>query len=139
VTASGKVYAVDVEPEMLAYAKESLTRLQVPYNVEFILAEAHSPKLPSHSVDLIFVCNTVHHLDNRVAYFGNVRSALQPGGRIAIIDFYADDRSGPLNFPKRHLVPQESLIKELTEAGYRLERTHTFLPRQYFLEFTPVR
>ncbi len=50
VTASGKVYAVDVEPEMLAYAKESLTRLQVPYNVEFILAESHSPKLPSHSV-----------------------------------------------------------------------------------------
>lgn len=138
VTVSGRVYAVDIEPEMLAYGKESLTRLQVPYNVEFILAGADDPKLPPQSVDLIFVCNTVHHLTNRATYFHNVQSALKPGGRVAIIDFYSDERSGPVNFPKRHLVPQETMITEMTEAGYRLERDHTFLPRQYFMEFTPV-
>ena len=139
VTASGIVYAIDVEPEMLAYVKQSLLGLRVPHRTRFILAGAHSPQLPTESVDLIFVCNTVHHLDDRATYFSNIRSALKPGGRIAIIDFYSDERAGSVNFPRRHLVPHETVIKEMTEAGYRLEREHAFLPRQYFLEFTPVR
>jgi predicted methyltransferase len=64
-----------------------------------------------------------------------VKSALKPGGRIAIVDFYHDDRSGELGFPKRHLVPRETVIDEMKEAGYRLTKEHTFLSKQYFLEF----
>ena len=139
VTDRGIVYAVDVEPEMLAYVKESLIHMHVPYTAEFILAQPDDPKLPFESVDLLFVCNTLHHLENRSKYFRGLRSSLKPGGRVSIIDFYPDERSGELGFPKRHLVPRERVIKELTDAGYRLEREHTFLPRQYFLEFTPVR
>jgi arsenite methyltransferase len=135
VTASGMVYAVDIEPEMLAYAKESIVHMHVPYTAEFILARPDNPKLPFESVDLIFVCNTAHHLEDRAAYFRNVKSALKPGGRIAIIDFYPDERSGDLGFPKRHLIARETLIREMTDAGYRLDREHAFLPRQYFLEF----
>jgi arsenite methyltransferase len=86
-------------------------------------------------VDLIFVCNTAHHLEDRAAYFRNVRSALKPGGRVAIVDFYPDERSGDLGFPKHHLVKRETIVQEMTEAGYKLDREHTFLPRQYFLEF----
>lgn len=138
VTDSGMVYAVDVEPEMLAYVKESLVHMHVPYTAEFILARPDDPKLPYHSVDLIFVCNTAHHLEDRATYFRNVKSALKPGGRVAIIDFYPDERSGNLGFPKRHLIARETVIQEMAEAGYRLEREHTFLPRQYFLEFVPM-
>ena len=138
VTDSGMVYAIDVEQEMLTYAKESLVHLHVPFTAEFILARPDSPKLPTDSVDLIFVCNTYHHLENRATYFSNVKSALKPGGRIAIIDFYHDDRSGPLGFPKHHLVPHDTVVTEMTEAGYKLLREHTFLPRQYFLEFVPA-
>lgn len=137
VTAGGKVYAIDVEPEMLAYVKASLDRARTPYSVEFILAAPDSPKLPTESVDLLFVCNVAHHLENRTTYFANVLSALKPGGRVAIIDFYPDERSGTLGFPKRHLVSRDALVAEMATAGYRLLREHTFLPRQYFLEFTP--
>lgn len=137
VTESGKVYAIDVEPEMLQYVENSLVHTHAPYNAEFILARPDSPKLPVESVDLIFVCNVFHHLEDRTSYFRNVRSALKSGGRIAIIDFYHDERSGDLGFPKQHLVPQEKAIAEMTAAGYRLEREHDFLPRQYFLEFVP--
>lgn len=138
VTDRGMVYAVDVEPEMLAYAKESIVHMHVPYSVEFILARPDSPKLPYESVDLIFVCNTIHHLEERSTYFRNVRTSLKPNGRIAIIDFYPDERSGDLGFPKRHLVSREQVLHEMTAAGYRLGQEHTFLPRQYFLEFTPT-
>lgn len=137
VTDSGKVYAIDVEPEMLAYVRNSLDHLHTPYTAEFILAGPDSPKLPTESVDLIFLCNVAHHLEHRATYFANVVSALKPGGRVAIIDFYPDERSGNLGFPKRHLVPRDTLIEEMAKAGYRLLREHHFLPQQYFLEFAP--
>ena len=138
VTETGKVYAVDVEPEMLKYTEESIVHMHRPYTAEFILARPDNPKLPYESIDLLFVCNTYHHLDERTKYFSDTKSSLKPGGRVAIIDFYHDERSGELGFPKQHLVPRETVIAELTEAGYRLVREHTFLPRQYFLEFIPI-
>ncbi|MBI5411451.1 MAG: methyltransferase domain-containing protein [Nitrospirae bacterium] len=138
VTETGKIYAVDVEQEMLAYVKESLDHLHIPFTAEFILARPDSPKLPMDSVDLLFLCNTYHHLNNRAVYFANVKSALKAGGRIAIIDFYHDERSGNVGFPKRHLIPRETVVTEMTQAGYKLSREHIFLPRQYFLEFVPA-
>jgi len=138
VTETGKVYAVDVEPEMLKYAEESVVHMHRSYTAEFILARPDNPKLPYGSIDLLFLCNTYHHLEERTKYFSDTRSSLKPGGRLAIIDFYNDERSGELGFPKQHLVPRETVIAELTKAGYRLVREHTFLPRQYFLEFVPI-
>jgi len=138
VTETGKVYAVDVEPEMLKYAEESVVHMHRSYTAEFILARPDNPKLPYGSIDLLFLCNTYHHLEERTKYFSDTRSSLKPGGRLAIIDFYNDERSGELGFPKQHLVPRETVIAELTKVGYRLVREHTFLPRQYFLEFVPI-
>ncbi|HEY6085361.1 MAG TPA: methyltransferase [Nitrospira sp.] len=137
LTETGKVYVIDVEPAALKYVEESLIHLHRPYEAEFILARPDNPKIPVGSVNLIFVCNTYHHLEDRTVYFRNIQSALKSEGRVAIIDFYHDDRSGNLSFPKRHLVPRELVIEEMTAAGYRLLTEHTFLPRQYFLEFAP--
>jgi ubiquinone/menaquinone biosynthesis C-methylase UbiE len=138
VTETGKVYVIDVEPQALKYVEESLVHMRRPFEAEFILAVPHDPKIPAESVDLIFVCNTYHHLEDRTAYFRNVKTSLTPGGRIAIVDFYHDERSGELGFPKRHLVPREKVVEEMTAAGYRIAKEHTFLPRQYFIEFTPA-
>jgi SAM-dependent methyltransferase len=138
VTETGKVYAVDVDPEMLSYVHESIVHMHIPYSAEFILARPESPKLPFESLDLVFVCNTYHHLEDRARYFMGVKAALRAGGRIAIVDFYHDERSGELGFPKHHLVPRDTVLEEMVRAGYRLLREHGFLPRQYFLEFAPV-
>ena len=135
VTETGMVYAVDVEPEMLAYAKESVIHMHIAYTAEFILAQPDNPKLPFESVDLLFVCNTIHHLENRSKYFSDLKSSLKPGARIAIIDFYPDERSGDLGFPKHHLVARDTIVQEMAAAGYQLAREHSFLPKQYFLEF----
>jgi ubiquinone/menaquinone biosynthesis C-methylase UbiE len=135
VTETGMVYAVDVEPEMLAYAKESVIHMHTAYTAEFILAQPDNPKLPFESVDLLFVCNTIHHLENRSKYFSDLKSSLKPGARIAIIDFYPDERSGDLGFPKHHLVSRDTIVQEMAAAGYQLAREHSFLPKQYFLEF----
>jgi len=135
VTETGMVYAVDVEPEMLAYAKDSVIHMHTAYTAEFILAQPDNPKLPFESVDLLFLCNTIHHLENRSKYFSDLKSSLKPGARIAIIDFYPDERSGDLGFPKHHLVARDAVIQEMAAAGYQLAREHSFLQKQYFLEF----
>jgi ubiquinone/menaquinone biosynthesis C-methylase UbiE len=135
VTETGKVYVIDIEPDALKYVEDSLVHTHRSFEAEFILARPDNPKIPVESVDLIFVCNTYHHLEDRSRYFRNVKSALKPGGRIAIVDFYHDERSGELGFPKRHLVARETVVEELKEAGYQLAKEHTFLPKQYFLEF----
>ncbi|MEK6694090.1 MAG: SAM-dependent methyltransferase, partial [Nitrospirota bacterium] len=70
-------------------------------------------------------------------YFTLVKVALAKNGRVAIIDFWTDGRAGDLGFPPDHLVARETVIKEMSEAGYTLSKEHTFLPRQYFLEFVP--
>ncbi len=137
VTETGRVYVIDVEPDALKHVEESLVHMHRPYTAEFILARPDNPKLPVESVDLIFICNTYHHLEDRSLYVRNVKSALKPGGRIAVVDFYHDNRSGDLGFPKKHLVPRQAVVEEFAAAGYRLVKEHMFLPKQYFLEFAP--
>ncbi|WP_455244736.1 class I SAM-dependent methyltransferase [Petrachloros mirabilis] len=137
VTKTGMVYVVDVEPRALEFIQASLDRLQQPYRAQFVQAEADDPKLPVQSVDLVFVCNTYHHIQNRPMYFRKLQTALKPGGRIAIVDFYHDDRSGELGFSKQHLIPQDTVLREMSEAGYSMVKDHDFLPKQYFMEFSP--
>ena len=132
----GKVYAVDVEEKMLNYNRQNLERLGQADQTTFILASQDDPQLPSGQIDLVFVCDAYHHLTNHSAYFTKVREALTAQGRVVIIDFYHDERSGQLNFPKDHLVPREQVIQEMKQAGYQLIRDHAFLPKQYFLEFS---
>lgn len=138
VAPGGTVYAIDVEPKALDYIREHLTPKQRDHGtIHFVHADADNPRLPPASVDLLFLCNTYHHIEDRTQYFARAAHAIRRGGRLAVIDFYEDHRSGNLGFPKDHLASRQLALDELTKAGYRLTREHTFLPRQYFLEFAP--
>ena len=133
----GMVYAVDTELVLLKYNEEMADHLHTPYNAKFVVAKEDDPLLPPKSVDLAFLCNTYHHLGKRTDYFTRVKAALAKNGRVAIIDFWTDGRAGDLGFPPDHLVARETVIKEMSETGYTLSKEHTFLPKQYFLEFVP--
>jgi arsenite methyltransferase len=133
VGAGGKVYAVDVDPDMIELvAKAAKDKGQS--NIETILAKPKNPLLPKAGVDLIFTSNTYHHIDDRVAYFANLRQFLRPGGRVAIIEF---DRRGWLQGLLRHYTPSEFIQREMEQAGYRLQENFDFLDRQSFLIFAP--
>lgn len=136
---TGEVIAVDVEQKMLDYNKQKIEQLGLGDRARFILAKLDDPSLPDNSVDVIFLCNAYHHIDHHVEYFAKIQSALKPNGRVVIIDFYHDERSGKLGFPKHHLVPREQVIKNMEQAGYSFSNEHTFLSRQYFLEFVKTK
>ena len=100
-------------------------------NLSSQLATADSPKLPA-KVDLVLVIDTYHHIEQRIRYFRNLKQSLNPGGRIAIVDFKPDSPVGP---PAIHRIAAKSIVDEMARAGYRLGVEHRFLPYQYFLIF----
>jgi arsenite methyltransferase len=136
---TGQVIALDVEQKMLDYNKQKLEKLGMAERVRFIPAKPDDPSLSEDSVELVFLCNTYHHVEHHVDYFAKIKSALTSNGRVVIVDFYHDERSGKLGFSKHHLVPREQVIKNMEQAGYVLSKEHIFLPRQYFLEFVKLK
>jgi ubiquinone/menaquinone biosynthesis C-methylase UbiE len=128
---SGKAIGLDIEPGMVEYMKEDAKRLNLS-NYEARIVKTDDPELAPDSVDVIFLCDTYHHIENRVEYFRNVSSSLKTGGRIVVVDFIKDTDFGP---PRNHKMAQKVVIEELQEAGYRLIKSHDLLEHQYFLEF----
>lgn len=131
----GVVYAVDVDRDMTDYLQERAAE-EGYRNVDVVLAPPDDSTLPPASVDLVFTCNTYHHFGHPVEYFSRVRGALRPGGRVAIIDL--DAQRSTLVWLFGHGTPPSTIATQMATAGYRLERSYDFLPRQSFMVFKPA-
>ena len=131
----GKVYAVDTDEAALQFIqKESEQRGGMPSQVELILATPNDPHLPVHRIDLMFTCDTYHHLPNRVAYLRSLAQYLQPNGRLAIIEFKEGSWLGSLF---GHATSKQTVRQEMEAAGYRLINDFDFLGKQHFQVFAP--
>ena len=128
----GRVYGVDVEPDMVKYLADRAQKENLA-NLTSIGAAPDDPRLPAQ-VDLVILVDAYHHIDNRERYFRKLRDSLKSGGRVAIIDFRMDSPSGP---PKSARIAPDRVMAELKQAGYALTEEHAFLPNQYFLIFKP--
>lgn len=129
----GRVYAVDVEPDMVRYLTERATREQRA-NMVAVAGAYDDPKIPE-KVDLALLVDVYHHVDDRVRYFRRLAASLKPGGRVAIVDFRPDSPQGP---PRAARIAAERVIDEMKAAGYAVAQQHGFLPNQYFLVFAPA-
>ncbi len=127
----GIVYAVDVDEDMTSYLEERAAE-EGYTNVKVILGEFADPLLPDRGVDLIFTSNTYHHIDGRVDYFRDLKRDLRPGGRLAILELTGESWFSR-NFG--HFTGRETLVAELTEAGYEEIASHDFIERQSFTVF----
>ncbi len=125
---AGKVYAVDIDENLLAIA-----RSKAPANLKTIVAAPDDPRLPPRSVDLIFFCDVLHHLENRPAYYAKLAKTLKPGGRVVVIDFYK--KPLPVGPPESMKLSEQEVIAEFQQAGFTLSHRLGMLPYQYFLFF----
>jgi ubiquinone/menaquinone biosynthesis C-methylase UbiE len=130
----GRVYAVDISDDMLAEVKRKVSDAGLT-NVMPVHATADDPKLPEGGVDLIFICDTWHHIENRPSYLGRLRTALKPNGRLAIVDFHK--KPLPVGPPESMKLTRAEVVAEATAAGFSVAEEPTFLPYQYFLVFAP--
>jgi len=134
VVPKGRVYGVDIEPDMVKYLTERAEREGLK-NLTALTGTPTDPRLPEKA-DLVVMVNVFHHIADRERYFRNLRGSLKPGGRIAIIDHSMDSREGP---PRSARIAPERVKAELKSAGYAFVQEHGFLPAQYFLVFRPAR
>lgn len=129
VTASGVVYAVDINPEAARYIERRADQEHLS-NVRTILSQPDDPQLPANSIDAVLLLKTYHEVEKPVALLRNLRPALRPGARVGVID-----RSGN---GENHGVDGKVVIREAAEAGYSLAGRYDFVKdgMDYFLVFT---
>lgn len=126
----GRVYGVDIEPDMVKYLADRARREGLA-NLTAVAAAPDDARLPG-KVDLVLMVDTYHHIEQREGYFRKLAQSLKPDGRIAIIDFNAKSAIGP---PPAQRIAGKRVVTEMAKAGFRLQREHRFLPNQYFLVF----
>jgi arsenite methyltransferase len=135
VGAGGQVLAVDISPDMVVHLNERIRDAGLD-NVRTILALPDDPLLGVSSVDLVFICDTWHHIQGHAQYLAHLKRALKPGGQVVIVDYQKKDMAvGP---PAEMRLAREDVVREFEQNGFRLAKEHTFLPYQYFLVFTPA-
>lgn len=127
----GLIYPVEITPGQISRLNRRADRLGRK-NVLPVLATTTDASLPE-KMDLIFLCNTYHHIDNVTTYFSNLKKYLKSNGRIAIIEL--DDLPWYLFTLHSHQTSAETIKKEMHQAGYILIEEHNNLPVQNFLIF----
>ena len=132
VGGNGKVFAVDIDRGLINHLAKRGREEKLPQLIP-VLADPDDPKLAPASVDLVFICNVIHHVENRGDYYGKLKRALKAKGRLAIVDFYK--RELPVGPGVDMKIAKEDMIAELRAAGFVLKEEFDYLPYQYFLVF----
>ncbi len=130
---TGIVYAVDTDEDMLDSVAEAAARAGLS-NVRPIRADPDGPVLPER-VDLVFLCNSYHHLPDQPRYFEGLAPQLAPDARVAILEAVPGGLQARLF---GHVTAPAQIREQLQAAGYQLEAGHELLARYSFQVFTPA-
>ena len=131
VKPSGRVYAEDIQPEMISAISRRAERENLEI-IETVLGTSRDPQLPT-PVDVALIVDAYHEMDDPRALLRNVRKSLKPGGRVGIVEFKKDGY-GP-GRPMDERVDPETVIADARAAGLRLVARGDFLRYQYLLKF----
>jgi ubiquinone/menaquinone biosynthesis C-methylase UbiE len=130
----GKVFANDIEPSMVSYIEERAKKADLS-NVVGVLGSAEGPGL-SEAVDVAFLCDVYHHIEDPSAYFTKLLEQLKPDGRIIIVEFKPNAPEGSPGPPKAIRLAPVRIDHELQKIGLKMTRMETaILDYQYMLEF----
>jgi len=131
---TGKVIAVDIQPEMLQELSRRCERNNLK-NVEMILGLPHDPKLPTGKIDLILMVDVYHEFSNPVEMLTSMRESLKPTGRIALVEFRGEDPQVPIK--PEHKMTKKQILKEYEANAFRLVDQYDRLPWQHLMFLGP--
>ncbi len=129
---SGKVLAIDIEPQMLEAIAQRAQREHVS-NVATVRSSAQDPNLAPGSVDLLFMVDVYHELEYPYEMMTKVRTALKRGGRVALIEYRAEDPEVAIK--PLHKMTERQVRREMQAAGFKHVKTVRTLPLQHLLVF----
>jgi len=133
VLPNGKVFAIDIEPEMLRHIYHKAVAGGVG-NIEVIKADFDDPHVPS-GVDIVFVCDVIHHVKERGMWLRKLSSEMKKGAKLVVVEFKEGDLpEGP---PARLKISKNKLIAMIAETNFKLDLDKPkLLPYQVFLVFS---
>jgi ubiquinone/menaquinone biosynthesis C-methylase UbiE len=136
VAPAGKVYAVDVQQDLLDYINKRDKEENIR-NIQTVLGEFNDPKLPARDVDLAFINDVLHHIQNRAVYLKALGGYIKANGRIAIIEMNKDDPNTPHKSQPELLVGRDQIQQWMSDAGFKLVQEHPdlFPGTKWFLVF----
>ena len=131
---SGRVYANDVQPEMIAMLRRRFSGERFAH-VTVVQGEIDDPKLPSSSIDLELLVDVYHEFSRPQAMLQHLRNALKPVGRLVLVEYRKEDPAIPIRVEHKMSVQEAKL--EVEAEGFELSKVDETLPRQHVLIFTP--
>lgn len=132
VGAAGKVYAVDIQPEMLALLRQRIKAGKIT-NVELVQGTETDPKLPAHALDLILMVDVYHEFSHPFEMTEALVKALKPGGRLVFVEFRLEDPQVPIKLV--HKMSEKQVRKEMAPHALRWVETISVLPWQHIIVF----
>lgn len=127
-----KVIAADVDDAFQNFIKERIQK-EGSKNIELRKIPYDSPSLQDNEVDMVFMVNTYHHIENRADYFSKVKKGLNENGELVIVDYFKAEI--PVGPPVNHKVSIDEIVSELKEAGYTLFNIEvSLLPYQFIIK-----
>ncbi len=128
----GKVYAVDIQVQMLRLLRKRALKQKID-NIEYILGTYSNPKLPDNSCDIIILVDAYHEFSHPVHMLKHMRRALKPGGRMILVEFRMEDPNVPIKL--LHKMSKQQIMKEVPANGFKLVRQFDKLPWQHMMYF----
>ena len=129
---TGKVYANDIQSEMLKQLRENMRQRKLQ-NVEPVLGTYDDPKLPANALDLVILVDVYHEFSEPQKMLRRIREALKPDGRLVLLEYRAEDPTVPIR--PEHKMTVAQVKQELEPEGYRMDQVLEELPRQHILIF----
>ncbi len=129
---TGKVYANELQPEMLQILKQRI-REKKASNVEAILGTEHDPKLPEACCDVILMVDVYHEFSAPIDMLAKLRAALKPNGRMILLEYRKEDPYVPIRLEHKMSIKEAKL--EVEAEGFTLEQVLHELPWQHVLIF----
>jgi len=130
---TGKVYANDLQPEMLDLLRKNAAKAGLT-NVETVLGGETDPKLPPGQIDLIILVDVYHEFSQPQKMLQGIRLALKPDGRLVQLEYRKEDPAIPI-LPDHKMSVAEAKT-EVEAEGFKLGPVIETLPRQHILIYT---
>jgi ubiquinone/menaquinone biosynthesis C-methylase UbiE len=128
----GRVLAVDIQREMLELLKDRAAEEKVT-NIKPVLGTLVDPKLPEASVDLVLLVDVYHEFSHPEQMLTAIRKCLKPTGRVALVEFRAEDPDVPIK--PLHKMSKLQIMREFPPNGFKLVEEFDKLPWQHLMFF----
>jgi predicted methyltransferase len=133
---TGKVYANDIQPEMIRMLKKNIQDRGLT-NVEPVLGKIDDPRLPKGAIDLVLLVDVYHEFSEPQKMLDRIRESLKPDGRLVLLEYRKEDPKVPIR--PEHKMSVAEVKAEVEPEGYKLDKVSEILPRQHILIFSVAR